>query len=277
MAQSPHQGRVDRPIRTVETLPDELARPVTSTSPTTRRDDGATGSQSPAVNHDVWVIVPTFNEAPVVRGVLTELRRWFPNVVAVDDCSQDASATEIRAAGARLVSHPINMGAGGALQTGVDFALLDPDARYFVLFDADGQHRPQDAFAMINRLRRDDVDVLIGSRFLGSAVGMRRRKALLLRAARWFEYWSTGIRLTDAHNGLRAFNREFAAVLDLQMTNMAWATEFVARVASTNARIEEFPVTVHYSEYSLSKGQRSINSVNIGIDILLDRFLRGPR
>ena len=228
-------------------------------------------------NEDVWVVVPTFNEAPVVREVLLELRRYFPNVVAVDDCSSDSSAVEIRAAGVRLVSHPINMGAGGALQTGVDFALLDPDARYFVMFDADGQHRPEDAAAMIERLRRDDVDVLIGSRFLGSAVGMKRTKAALLVLARWFEYWSTGVRLTDAHNGLRAFNRTFASVLNLQMTDMAWATEFVSRVATTEARVEEFPVTVHYSEYSLAKGQRSINSVNIGMDILLDRFLRGPR
>ena len=227
-------------------------------------------------NDDVWAVVPTHNEAPVVRDVLISLQRHFPNVVAVDDCSTDSSAQEIRAAGVRLVSHPINMGAGGALQTGVDFALLDPGARYFVMFDADGQHRPDDAAAMVQRLRSEDVDVLIGSRFLGGATNMKASRRLLLRMARTFEFMSTGARLTDAHNGLRAFNREFAEILKLQMTDMAWATEFIHRAVSAGVRMEEFPVTIDYTEYSLSKGQHSINSVNIGVDILLNRFLRGP-
>lgn len=61
-------------------------------------------------NGDVWVIVPTYNEAPVVRGVLEGLLEQFSNVVAVDDCSTDGSAAEISASGARLVRHPINMG-----------------------------------------------------------------------------------------------------------------------------------------------------------------------
>lgn len=228
-------------------------------------------------NEDVWVVVPTYNEAPVVRSVLQGLLEHFPQVVAVDDCSTDSSAAEVLAAGARLVSHPINMGAGGALQTGVDFALLDPAARYVVFFDADGQHRVSDAVAMVERIRAGDVDVLIGSRFLGTAVNIKRSRRALLVVARWFERLSTGVRLTDAHNGLRVFNRTFASVLRLRMTDMAWASEFLARVASSGARLQEFPVTIDYTDYSQGKGQHSINSINIGLDILFDRFLRGPR
>lgn len=227
-------------------------------------------------NDDVWVIVPTFNEAPVVRGVLEHLLTRFPNVVAVDDCSTDQSAAEIMATGARLVSHPINMGAGGAVQTGVDFALLDPGATFFVTFDADGQHGVADAVAMVEHIREHPVDVLLGSRFLGGTVDMSRSRRLLLTAGRWFERLSTGLSLTDAHNGLRVFNRGFAQLLNLRMTDMAWATEFLSRAATSGARIEEFPVTISYTDYSRAKGQPSINSINIGVDILLNRFLRGP-
>lgn len=227
-------------------------------------------------NGDVWVIVPTYNEAPVVRSVLQRLLERFPNVVAVDDCSTDNSASEILASGARLVSHPINMGAGGALQTGVDFALMDPSAQYFVTFDADGQHRVADADAMVDHIRDSATDVLLGSRFLGDAVDMSRSRRSLLIAGRWFERLSTGIALTDSHNGLRVFNRRFAEVLNLRMTDMAWATEFLTRAVSTGASVAEFPVTIDYTEYSRSKGQHSINSINIGVDILLNRFLRGP-
>lgn len=227
-------------------------------------------------NDDVWVVVPVFNEAPVVREVLLGLREHFPKIVAVDDGSTDLTAQEIESAGVRLVRHPVNMGAGGALQTGVDFALLDPATRYVVMFDADGQHRATDAAAMVSRLREGEADILIGSRFLGSAVGMSRSRRCLLLLARWFERLSTGVMLTDAHNGLRAFTRGFAEILRLQMTDMAWASEFLDRAARSGLAIEEFPVTVEYTDYSRSKGQHSLNSINIGMDVLLHRLLRGP-
>jgi glycosyltransferase involved in cell wall biosynthesis len=228
-------------------------------------------------NEDVWVVVPVFNEAPVVKDVLEGLRQPFPNVVAVDDGSTDASAAEIEASGAHLVRHQFNMGAGAALQTGVTFALLDPRAAYLVTFDADGQHRAEDAVAMVDRLRSTPVEVLIGSRFLGSAPNIRRSRRILLAGARLFERASSGIALTDAHNGLRAFTRRFAEVLELSVADMGWASEFLTRLAESGLPYAEHPVTVRYTDYSMSKGQPSINSVNIGVDVMVNRLLRGRR
>lgn len=228
-------------------------------------------------NSDVWVVVPVFNEAPVVRGVLEGLRANFDNVVAVDDGSTDGSAAEIEASGAHLVHHPFNLGAGAALQTGVTFALLDPGARYLVTFDADGQHRVEDAVSMVERLRSTPVDVLIGSRFLGAATNMRLSRRFLLKSARLFDRASSGIALTDAHNGLRAFTRRFAELLELRVADMGWASEFLTRLAQSGLPYAEHPVTVEYTSYSLAKGQPSINSVNIGMDVVLNRMLRGHR
>jgi len=229
----------------------------------------------PRRNEDVWVIVPCYNEAPVVRGVIETVRRHFPNVVAVDDGSRDNSAAEIQASGARLVQHPVNMGAGAAYQTGVDFALRDPGAEFFVTFDADGQHRVEDVIAMVNHLRGVDTEVLIGSRFLGSVEGMSTSRRTLLKAAVVFERMTSGITLTDAHQGLRVFRRSFARILDLQSHDMSWASEFLTRMAEHKTTYEEFPVHVEYTDYSRSKGQRSINSVNIGMDVLINKLLRG--
>lgn len=226
-------------------------------------------------NEDVWVVVPCFNEAPVVRGVIEKVRRHFPKVVAVDDGSHDDSAGEIRAAGARLVQHPVNMGAGAAYQTGVDFALRDPDAEFFVTFDADGQHQVEDVVAMVSYLRTVDTEVLIGSRFLGSVEGMSTSRRALLKAAVVFERATSGIALTDAHQGLRVFRRSFAQVLDLKSHDMSWASEFLTRMTEHRSTYEEFPVHVEYTDYSRGKGQRSINSVNIGMDVLINKVLRG--
>ncbi len=228
---------------------------------------------TPAANADTWVVVPTFNEATVVREVLAGLLAQFPNVVAVDDGSGDASSVEIIAAGARLVRHPINLGAGAAMETGLQFALLDPRARYFVTFDADGQHRVEDAVAMVDRLRCGDQDILLGSRFLGTSQGMPRSRRLMLKAARVFETIASGVSLTDAHNGLRAFNRSFAEKVRFRMRDMAHASEMLRLIGSTEARWAEHPVTILYTEYSRGKGQRSINSVNIAVDVWLNHLL----
>jgi glycosyltransferase involved in cell wall biosynthesis len=234
-------------------------------------------TEPPLANDDVWVIIRCFNESQVVRGVIEELRQHFPHLVGVDDGSRDTSSAEMVAAGAVVVRHAINLGGGAALQTGVEFALLDPQAKYFVCFDADGQHRPEDALSMVERLRRGEEDILIGSRFLGSAAGMPRSRRIVLRMARIFERLTTGVSLTDAHNGLRAFTRAFAERIDLQMADMAYASELLGLIKQSGMRYAEHPVTIQYTEYSMAKGQRSINSVNIAMDIWLHQFLKGRR
>lgn len=238
------------------------------------RDRAVSVRQPSAVaeNADVWVVVPTYNEAPVIGSVLGGLRPMFPNVVCVDDGSTDGSAAEITAAGARLVRHPINLGAGAAMETGIRFALLDPHASFFVTFDADGQHRPEDAAAMVERLRDEQVDILLGSRFLNNTSQIPRSRRLLLRAARWFEAASTRVSLTDAHCGLRAFGRPFAEQIDFTMRDMAHASELLDLMRRSGLRWAEHPVTIDYTTYSRQKGQRSVNSVNIAVDVWLNHL-----
>ena len=113
--------------------------------------------------HDVWIVVPAFNEASVIGDVIAELRAAFEHVVCVDDGSRDDTAAAANAAGAHVVRHPVNLGQGAAIQTGVEYARKQPGARIFATFDADGQHRVKDAVAMIDRLTTDDVDIVIAS------------------------------------------------------------------------------------------------------------------
>src|SRR5512133_3678186 len=117
-------------------------------------------------NDDVWLVVPLYNEATVIAEVVREARTVFSNVVCVDDGSTDGSADAAALAGAAVVRHPVNLGQGAALQTGFDYALGDPDMRYVVTYDADGQHQIHDVEVMVERIRRGDVRVVFGSRFL---------------------------------------------------------------------------------------------------------------
>lgn len=227
---------------------------------------------TPVDEADTWLVVPVHNEDSVVADVITAARRVFPHVVCVDDGSTDGSAARIRTTGAHLVRHPVNLGQGAALQTGVEYARAQPGARYFITFDADGQHSVGDAVAMVMRLQAGEADIVLGSRFLGrdaSEVPWLRRR--VLRAVAALSPQSRRLQLTDAHNGLRAFNRQVADGLELTCGGMAHASEFVALIATHRWRVVEHPVHIAYTAYSRGKGQSLMNGVNIVIETALRR------
>lgn len=205
----------------------------------------------------------------MVREVVEHARETFPNIVCVDDGSSDDSVEQARAGGAVVVRHPFNLGQGAALRTGLDYALGDPEAEYFVTFDSDGQHQVEDALAMVERLETGTLDVVVGSRFLDDRTKPGALKRVVLKAAVVFENLSTGVKLTDAHNGLRAFNRVAAQRIRIEQNRMAHASEIVAEIGRHKLRYAEMPVHVVYTDYSRSKGQSIWNSVNILSDLYL--------
>lgn len=215
------------------------------------------------MNADTWLVVPLYNEGTVVREVIFEARNTFQNIVCVDDGSSDNSVEEALAGGAVVVSHPINLGQGAALQTGIDFALLQPGAEYFVTFDSDGQHRTEDAELMVERLRNEPLDIIIGSRFLDDRTNASKLKKAVLRLAVLFERMTTGVKLTDAHNGLRALNRHAAIAIRIRQNRMAHASEIVGLIGAKKLRYDEQAVQIIYTDYSRAKGQSLWNSVNI--------------
>ncbi|MDB5168822.1 MAG: hypothetical protein JWO41_178 [Candidatus Saccharibacteria bacterium] len=223
---------------------------------------------------EVAFIIPVYNEGPVLKTVLNTVLNNFSTVVCIDDGSRDNSVAEIMKTGALLVRHPINMGQGAALQTGIDFALQIPGIKYFVTFDADGQHSIKDVVKMIEILKNNKVDIVVGSRFLGEAVNITLVKKLVLKLAIQFTNLFSGVRLTDAHNGLRVFNRKFAEKIDINMPGMAHASEIVDKMGRGDWKYMETAVTISYTDYSRSKGQPLLNSVNILMDVLLSRTRR---
>lgn len=223
---------------------------------------------------DTVVVVRVYNEAAVVRGVIRELVDAGLRVIAVDDASTDTSAQEIDAAGGLRISHPINLGAGGALQTGYEAALRFTDAEYIGCFDADGQHQLQDLIGMVEKIRTG-YDVVIGSRFLDHKTRMSPLRRAILRLATKVMNRRSGTKLTDAHNGLRLISRKVAAGIQLAHSGMAYASQLEEQLTRPGLRVTEHPVHILYTEYSRSKGQPLLNSVNILADTLAHRISHG--
>ena len=217
---------------------------------------------------DTWLVVPLYNEAQVVREVIEDARRTFPHIVVVDDGSRDDSAAQAEAAGAVVVRHPINLGQGAALQTGIRYVLERTDARYLITFDADGQHSVADAVAMVAAARKENLAIVLGSRFLKGPSPVGWLKRLVLATAAVVASRTTGMHLTDAHNGLRLLRRDAAEQLNLRQNRMAHASEIIRQLGATGLPWREFPVHIAYTEYSKAKGQSLLNSVNILVDLI---------
>ena len=224
-------------------------------------------------SEQTWVIVPAFNEAGVVRRSVASLRTRFAHVVVVDDGSGDDTAAEAQAAGAIVLRHAVNVGQGAALQTGIDYVLAQ-GAQYVATFDADGQHQVEDLVAMLAALQGATFDIVLGSRFLGHAEGLPFARRLVLKAAVLFTNLTTGLRLTDAHNGLRVMTASAARRLRIRQDGMAHASELIAQFGRLGLRYAEVPVTITYSAYSIGKGQRLSNSLRILRDLVAGWLLR---
>ncbi len=220
-----------------------------------------------------WVVIPAYQEATVLGRVVEGVRGLGPRVVVVDDGSADETAQEALLAGATVLRHAVNLGQGAALQTGIDYALAH-GAEFLFTFDADGQH-PADSLTVLADIQeKTGADVVLGSRALGTAEGIPKARRLLLRAALSFTWMHARLRVTDTHNGLRMFTREAALRIRISQARMAHASEILSQIRQFSMRFEEAPVTVHYTEYSLAKGQKMRDAVRVLTDILYASWTR---
>lgn len=226
-------------------------------------------------NASIFAIVPAFNEGKVIARTLQPLIDAGYSVVVVDDCSRDTTWSILGQLPVYRVRHPINLGQGAALQTGMSFA-LQQGAKAIVHFDADGQHRLEDLPGLLQPVLAGEADVVLGSRFLRAedlqAVPPARR--LLLQAAVWVNWLFTGLRLTDAHNGARALSAYAAQRIHLQENGFAHATEILQQIRAANLRMLERPTRIAYTDYSKQKGQRAWHALDIFVDLVIRRFLR---
>ncbi|MGB5951899.1 MAG: glycosyltransferase family 2 protein [Ornithinimicrobium sp.] len=240
--------------------------------------DGGAGSSGAG---DAALVIPVYNEAAVVGHVVRGARAEFTVVVCVDDGSSDDSAQRARQAGAVVLRHPVNLGQGAALQTGISHLVADAPRgihgdtlhydhiNYVVTFDADGQHRAADARDMVQHAKDHGLAIVFGSRFLDDRTRPGALRRMVLKTAVWITNQQTGMRLTDAHNGLRVIRRDAARRLDLRQNRMAHATEIVLQLGRTRLPWGEYGVHVLYTDYSRAKGQSLVNSVNVLIDSIL--------
>lgn len=211
-----------------------------------------------------WVVIPAYNEEQKIADVVREVLSYGYQVVVVDDCSTDQTLASLEGLSAHILSHPVNLGQGASIQTGITYALRC-NAEYIVTFDADGQHQADEIQRVLNPLVNSRADVTLGSRFCaqGQAFNIPPSRKLLLKTAVLMARLSTGLTISDTHNGFRGFTRSAASKLDITQNRMAHASEILSQIARQKLKHIEVPVTIEYTKYSLDKGQKMSNAFNI--------------
>ncbi len=213
----------------------------------------------------VWVVVPAYNEAQRIGRVIRDLfQHGFTNVVVVDDGSSDETARVAREAGAIVLAHAINRGQGAALETGNEYA-RGRGAEIVVHFDGDGQFEAGDISSAVAMLKNENIDVVIGSRFLDNRSQVPRfKRSVLLPVGRVVNNIFTGVPLTDFHNGFRVLSRRALETIHITHSGMAHNSEIVSEMRRAGLSYKEMPVKVVYHEF----GQ----GVSGGFAIIRDLF-----
>jgi len=200
------------------------------------------------------VVIPAFNEGPSIENVINAIGEHMPGatVVVVNDGSSDDTEHRARGAGAIVVSLPVNLGIGGAVQTGYKFALAN-DFSYVVQIDGDGQHDPSETYHLIEKLLEGDADLVIGSRWLGRgdyvATRNRRYGMKILEA---LVSWRAGSRFTDTTSGFRALNRRTIELFAVHYPTDYPEVESIVLAHRSGLRVREVPVKMKQREHGRS-------------------------
>ncbi|WP_297419847.1 HAD-IA family hydrolase [Thermococcus sp.] len=220
-----------------------------------------------------YVVVPAYNEEKTIKSVLGDLLRYFrrDEIIVVNDGSKDGTREIARSYGVHVPTHLVNRGLGGALGTGLAYALRR-NARLVLTFDADGQHLVSDALRVMKPVAEGKADFAVGSRLKGDTSQMPFIKKFgnfvldSITAVFARKY------VSDSQSGLRCFNKDCASKIRITCDRYAVSSEIIIEAAKNGCRITEVPIKAVYTEYSMKKGTNVLEGVKIALNLLFDKL-----
>lgn len=218
----------------------------------------------------VFVVIPAYNEEERIGQVLEDLSNFSYEIVVVDDASKDKTAEIVKQYPVVLLRHKVNRFQGASLQTGNEYA-LSQGAEIIVHFDADGQFLVSEIEEMIDPIKKENYDIVFGSRFLEKKSNVPWLKEKIIHPlARLVNRVFLGVRLSDPQSGFRAMNRTTAKQIIIEQDGMAHCSEIMAKAFSKKLKIKEVSITVIYHEF----GQGLSGGFKILHDLFINKFLK---
>lgn len=223
------------------------------------------------------IIIPAFNEESNIEKTVTAIQKNAQgfDYVIINDCSTDRTKQICAEKGYNVVNLPINLGIGGAVQTGYKYA-LERDYDVVVQVDGDGQHDPEFLNEMADYLMENELDMVIGSRFIekeGFQSSKLRRVGIVFFSK--LIKLLTGTLITDPTSGLRMIGRNAMALFAADYPRDYPEPESVVAVIRRNMKVKEIPVVMKERQggvSSISLKKSVYYMIKVTLAILIERI-----
>jgi glycosyltransferase involved in cell wall biosynthesis len=204
------------------------------------------------------IALPAYNEGKVIGSVIKDIKKQgFEDVLVVDDCSADDTYAVSLKAGAKVLRHLINRGAGAATMTAIEYA-KDNNYDELVLLDSDGQHDPKDILKLI----KAKGDVILGRRDWKSKTMPFSRKFfnIIGNLITWIFF---GLYVKDSQSGFKLLRKKALEKINLTYDRYEFCSELIGEIKKHRLTYTEVPIKVIYTDYSRSKGQSFVNGIKM--------------
>jgi glycosyltransferase involved in cell wall biosynthesis len=207
--------------------------------------------------------IPAYNEEENIAGILVKLKKFTQHIIVCDDGSNDQTAKIAEELGAVVISHERNLGYGAGIRT-IFLKAKEINADILVTFDADGQHRIEDLNSVIDPIKNNEADIVIGSRFLNDNNKVPKYREIGIKTITAITNSSIGKKLSDTQSGFRAYNRKVLESITPSESGMGVSTEILIKASKNKFQIKEVPVIISY------QGETSThNPVSHGASVIL--------
>ena len=211
----------------------------------------------------ITIGIPAYNEEKNIASIITKLKKITDSIIVCDDGSSDMTSKISKNLGAVVISHKKNMGYGVAINS-IFQKSKEMNSDLLVTFDADGQHRVEDIEKVIEPIKNNDADLVIGSRFLDKKSNVPNYRKIGIKVITQVTNASIKKKLTDSQSGFRAYNQRVLSQISPSDVGMGISTEILIKSSSKGLRITEVPITVLY------EGDTSThNPVSHGTSVLI--------
>jgi len=211
----------------------------------------------------ITIGIPAYNEEKNIASIITKLKKITDSIIVCDDGSSDMTSDISKNLGAIVITHKKNMGYGVAINSIFQKA-KELNSDLLVTFDADGQHRVEDIEKVVEPIKNNTADLVIGSRFLDKKSNVPNYRKIGIKVITKITNVSIKKKLTDSQSGFRAYNKQVLSQISPSDIGMGISTEILIKSSSKGLRIMEVPVTILYS------GDTSThNPVSHGTSVLL--------
>jgi glycosyltransferase involved in cell wall biosynthesis len=216
-----------------------------------------------SIKPKVIAAIPCYNEERFIGEVVGKAKRYVDQVIVVDDGSRDSTSQAARAAGALVVSHEKNKGAGAATRSCFEAAKAN-HADIVVTLDGDNQHTPEEIPRLLTPILGGEADLVIGSRFLDSQSSVPRYRKFGIDVITWLFNIGSRVKISDAQSCFRAHSRGLLEALSITESGFGFSVEVIIKAREKGFTIQEVPISCTYHSKS-----STLNPVSHGLGVAL--------